>query len=130
MNKQKIVVTLFLVTVLGLLLSRPATQVKANSESEGVCASFDPTATSLLPHLEQAHGVRIGAASDCDVVLSKEGEWVVVEFQEPFISRLRPDALLALELDGPRTLMSETKYNAFLFMFHAYLTMAPPAERE
>lgn len=126
MTKEKAFALFFLVTVLGVLVSRPTVETDATGLAGSGQSTFDPTATTMLKHLEQSHGVRIGSASDCDVVVSMVGEKVQVVLRDEFLGRLREDAIPALELAGSTTLLSETSYNAFLFMFHAYLTMAPP----
>lgn len=128
MNGKQIACFGILVVFLGLLITRPVAPKTDAAAFADAQATVDPATHPMLAHLEQAHGVVMGSAADADIRVAARGDKVEIEFSESMVSRLRADALAVLELDRPHTTISETQYNTFLFMFHAFLTMAPAKE--
>lgn len=125
---KKIFPVVFVAVVLGIVLTKPTLEIKGEANPEdGILG--DPTRHAMVQHLESAHGIFMGSTEDSDITLQVEGDQVHVVFQPEFLGRMRPDALVALEMDKPAVYMSEEKFNSFLFMFHAYLTMSPPKPR-
>lgn len=126
---KKFFPVIFVAVVLAMILTKPKVTLenKANAQEN---PPKDPNHHSMVQHLESAHAVVMGAEGDVDIRMRVEGDYIHVTFEPEFLMRLRPDALSALEIAKPDTFMSEERFNTFLFMFHAYLTMAPIAPRE
>lgn len=123
MNGKAALGAMLTLAVLGLWLTKP---LSPSVDAATTPAAFDPLKQPLARHITQAHGVHIGANADDDIVVSNQGGEIEVAFQAHFLPRLRDDALFVLELEGPVTRMDRARYNTFLTMLHAYLTMAPP----
>ncbi len=121
---KKFFPVIFVAVVLGMILTKPRMELdnEANAQDS---PPKDPAHHSMVQHLESAHAIVMGSGEDADIQLRVEGDYIRVTFQSDFLSRLRVDALTSLEVEKPDTFMSEERFNTFLFMFHAYLTMAP-----
>ena len=126
---KKFFPVIFVAVVLTIILTKPSIELDPEANAEDLPPKH-PADHSMVQHLECAHGIVMGGGEDVDITLRLEGEYIRVTFQPDFLLRLREDALSSLEVAKPDTYMSEERFNMFLFMFHAYLTMAPVEPRE
>lgn len=123
MKSKAVVGMLFL----GILVLALAPRQPVHGGPSATTEAFAPLEHSMLKHLAAAHDITIGARPECDILLEPGGEFVHVTLQPHFLERARNDILHVLEMNEPSETMNRVRYNQFLTMVHAFLTLAPCA---
>ena len=78
---------------------------------------------SMIEHIAEGHGIRIGKDTNADIRVSTTGATVTVRFSAEIVRRLPGDCLPVLRLDGPERTLTEDEYGQFLNDFHDYLLL-------
>ena len=77
----------------------------------------------MIKELAEGHGIRVGAGTNAEIVVTRTSNTVSVVFTPGLIKRLQPDCLHVLGFTTPEKVLTEQEYAQFLEDFHDYLLL-------